>query len=162
MDMLERLLGHDRFTTSLVLDMCESLTDEQLDQSFDVGRGSLRDGLSHMIFVVELWTNLMEGKSPGPRPMLQSLSEMMQDHARNCPAFAAVARRMANEQRLDETFRDHHGHLQSIGATILQVAMHNQQHRIEAFHILQRLGVSTDADGGPQEWEHMTGLIIDR
>lgn len=43
--------------------------------------------------------------------------------------------------------------------TILQIITHNVQHRSEARHILQRLGVSGLWDGDPQEWEHATGLV---
>ncbi|MEJ7837237.1 MAG: DinB family protein [Thermomicrobiales bacterium] len=157
--MIDRLLEHDRFTTSMLLDMCHGLSDDQLDVPFDVGHATLRSGLGHMIHVVRLWKLLMEGKPVPQAPEKQSLSAMRKDHKRDFAAYATLARRLHDEHRLDETFVDHHGHAQTFGGTILQVAMHNQQHRIEAFHIMKRLGITHDHDGGPQEWEHMTGRI---
>ena len=42
MDLLDRLLGHDRWTTARLLNLSRGLTDVQLDQPFDVGHQSLR------------------------------------------------------------------------------------------------------------------------
>ena len=38
MDLLDRLLGHDTWTTRQLLLCCWSLTDEQLDREFDIVR----------------------------------------------------------------------------------------------------------------------------
>ena len=73
--------------------------------------------------------------------------------------FETVARELIASGRLDETFVDHYDYPQSFGATILHVILHNQQHRSDVLHILQRLGKSELPEGDPQEWEHMTGRI---
>ena len=36
MDLLDRLLAHDTWTTRQLLLRCQQLTDEQLDQEFDI------------------------------------------------------------------------------------------------------------------------------
>ena len=36
MDLLDRLLGHDAWTTGELLVLCGPLTDEQLDRQFDI------------------------------------------------------------------------------------------------------------------------------
>jgi hypothetical protein len=37
MDLLDRLLGYDAWTTQQLLVRCQDLTDEQLDREFDMG-----------------------------------------------------------------------------------------------------------------------------
>lgn len=42
MDLLDRLLGHDAWTTHQLLRRAESLNEEQLDQDFDIGHRTVR------------------------------------------------------------------------------------------------------------------------
>jgi len=158
MDQLDRQLGHDRWTTNRLLDLGQVLTGDQLDQEFDIGHRTLRATFDHMFFAVELWTMLMSGceryeiaRDRG------SIKELRDRHDRVYAAFAHLARQLHDAGRLDEAFIDHHDYPQEIGATILQVSMHNQQHRSEILHMLQRLGVPNLPDGDVQEWRHMAG-----
>jgi hypothetical protein len=41
MDILDRLLGHDAWTTRQLLLRCRDLTDAQLDREFDIGHRSV-------------------------------------------------------------------------------------------------------------------------
>jgi uncharacterized damage-inducible protein DinB len=163
MDLLDRMLGHDHWATAQLLERCGALTDEQLDQEFDIGHHSLRETLDHMIYVIDFWTGLMSGRPVAHDRTTQqydrSLDSLIERHERFQPAFASFARQATDEQRLDETFIDHYDVRQSIGATILQLLNHNAQHRSEIRHILERLGVTGLWDYDPQEWEHVTGHI---
>jgi uncharacterized damage-inducible protein DinB len=158
MEQLDRQLGHDRWTTNRLLDLCQGLTGDQLDREFDIGHRTLRATFDHMFFAVELWTMLMGG---GQRYEIErdhaSVQELRERHDRVYSAFAALARQLHAEGRIDETFIDHHDYPQEIGATILQVSMHNMQHRSEILHILQRLGIPNLPDGDVQEWQHLAG-----
>lgn len=159
MNLLDRMFGHDRWTTQRVLMLCEGLSDGQLDQEFDIGQRTLRITFDHMFLAMELWTGLMTGRPIPRQHRRQTVDEMCARHQASYDRFEATARDLVESGRLDETFIDHHQYPQSYGATILQVVMHNQQHRIEALHMLQRLGVPGLPDGDLQEWEHMTGRI---
>ena len=154
MDLLDRLLGHDRWATLMVLERSQGLTDEQLDRPIDAGRGSLRETLDHLIYVVGFWVALMT-RDPIPpkhgRPL--SIPELRERFEQNHVAFAALARRIHAEGRTDEIFPDHHGDLCTLGITILQVPLHNARHRADAQHMLTRLGVPDVRDWDPQEWE---------
>ena len=59
MDLLDRLLGHDAWTTRQLLLRCRELTDEQLDRRFDIGDRSLRETFVHIIENMEDWTDRM-------------------------------------------------------------------------------------------------------
>jgi uncharacterized damage-inducible protein DinB len=84
---------------------------------------------------------------------------LIDEHERSYAEFAALARRMRDEGRLDETFVDWYGWPKTVGGTILNVAVHNERHRGEVLHILQRLGVCGLPDGDPQEWEYATKVV---
>ena len=163
MDLLDRMLGHDRWATTQVLDKCRNLSDEQIDQQFDIGHHSLRETLDHMIYVIDFWTGWMSGRPvEHDRTTLQydrSIDALAKRHDQYQANFAAFARQAQDEQRLDDIFIDHYGYRQSIGATILQLLNHNTQHRSEVRHMLERLGVEKLWDYDPQEWEHATGRI---
>lgn len=159
MDLLDRLLGHDRWTTTRLLELSRDLTDARLDQEFDIGRRTLRDTYEHMIFNVAAWTGQMTGQPPDDARDDQTVGGFLRRHERNYEAFAALCRHLHDEGRLDDTFVDRHGITQSFGATIAQIILHNHGHRTEILHILQRLGVKDLPDGDPQEWEHMTHRI---
>jgi uncharacterized damage-inducible protein DinB len=157
MELLDRLLGHDQWTTARCLELSRDLTDDELDQPFDIGHRTLRATYAHMIYNVGFWTSLMVGETPAAKPDSPLLAEMAAVHERTYPAFAALSQRLCEEGCLDETFPDHYGITQTFGATIIQVILHNHQHRNDVLHILQRLGVPDLPDGDPQEWEHLTG-----
>lgn len=154
MDLLDRMLGHDRWTTSRILEMCRDLSDEQLDQPFDIGLETLRTTLDHMIFNVGAWTQMMLGEPVEHDRSDKSISGLIERHEAAYDRFAEVARRMQTEDRLAERFLDGYDYSQEIGATIVNVVTHNHHHRGELFHILKRLGLENLPDGDPQEWEH--------
>jgi uncharacterized damage-inducible protein DinB len=154
------MLGHDHWATAQFLELSRDLTDEQLDQPFDIGHRTLRETFDHMIYVIDFWTVQMNGQpAEHDRTMLsydRSIPALIERHERFQASFATFARRALEEQRLDVTFVDHFNYPQSIGATILNVLYHNVLHRSEARHILERLGVPFRQDYDPQEWEHAT------
>jgi uncharacterized damage-inducible protein DinB len=160
MDLLDRLLGHDRWTTARLLELGRGLTDAHLDLPFDIGHQTLRATFGHMIYNVAFWTALMaEQPVPAERQSHPSIAALIDQHDRSYASFASLARRLQDDQRLDGTFVDHFDERQSFGATILHVAWHNAQHRSEALHILARLSVPDLPNGDPQEWEHKTEVI---
>ena len=149
MDLLDRLLEHDRWATTQLLDLSRGLTDAQLDQEFDIGHKSVRGTFEHMIVNIAFWTGLMTGQPIDEERGERSLAALIDRHERSYSTFATLGRRLRDEQRLDDTFIDHYDARKSFGGTILHVVLHNAEHRTEAVHILTRLGVP-----GPPEVDH--------
>jgi uncharacterized damage-inducible protein DinB len=149
LDLLDRLLGHDRWATTQLLELSRGLTDAQLDQEFDIGHRSLRGTFEHIIVNIAFWTGLMTGQPVDEERDDRSLAALIDRHERFYTAFANLARRSRDEERLDDTFIDHYEARKSFGGTILHVVLHNAEHRTEAVHILTRLGVP-----GPPEVDH--------
>ncbi|MBA2521302.1 MAG: DinB family protein [Chloroflexia bacterium] len=159
MDLLDRMLGHDRWTTARFLELSRGLTGEQLDQPFDIGHRTLRATFGHMISAVGFWTAAMAGQPDEMREDDRPLAVLIDEHERSYAAFAALARRIHDEGRLAETFIDWYGWPKTFGGTILNVALHNERHRGEVLHILQRLGLPGLPDGDPQEWEYAMEVV---
>jgi uncharacterized damage-inducible protein DinB len=150
MDVLDRLLGHDDWGTTSLLELSLNLTDAQLDQSFDIGHRTLRATLEHIIYYVEFWSAVMAGQPVTAPPRDDSpLAALIDRHKRSYPVFASFARQIRDEQRLDDTFVDHYGGQMTFGGGIFHVIFHDAEHRTEAVHILTRLGVSD-----PPEVDH--------
>ena len=164
MDLFDRLLGHDKWMTSHYIELAGRLTEEQLDQEFDIGLRTVRRTFDHMIINVDFWTGLMVGKQVDYDEVRGhlSLDTLAARHTVSFAAFEEVARKLTADGRLDQTFIDHYEVPQSFGGTIVHVILHNQGHRGEILHMFTRLGLPDVEDmpeGDPQEWEHMTGIL---
>jgi uncharacterized damage-inducible protein DinB len=158
MELLERLLGHDAWATARFLELSRGLSDDQLDQPFDVGHRTLRATFDHMSAVVAFWTAVMTGQPVDGSGDDGSLAALLDRHARAYATFASFARRIRDEGRLDDTYPDPDDEdvRLSFGGTILHVILHNAQHRGEALHMLERLGMPKLPEGNPLEWELQT------
>ena len=156
MSLLDLLLDHDHWATRRLLDVSGGLTDAQLDQEFDIGHRTLRATFEHMIFNVPFWTAFLAGQPADAQPDDRSLAALSDHHERSYVAFASVARRLRDEQRLDDTFVDHVAERMTFGGAIIHVVLHNAEHRTEALHILDRLGVPDLPEVDHGLWDHKT------
>ena len=161
MDLLDRLLGHDRWTTTQLLERCRELRVEQWRQPFDLGHQTLEATFQHMISNVRVWTDLM-----AQRPVQQSSDEgpataddLIAAWQRAYDDFARLARRVGDERRWDATYvdiLDDPPRPKSFGGTIAHVITHNMQHRAEVIHMLTRLGLEPVLEGDLLSWEQQT------
>jgi len=157
MDLIERLVGHDLWTTGEVLRRCRELSDVKFDQDIDIDHRTVRATLAHMIWNVETWTDLMLG-APIDRNIerLETLDGLTQ---RNCLAgerFQALARRLTNENRLEETWTDvldQPPTEKTYGGAIAHVITHNMHHRAQLLYMLDRLGLRDLPEGDLLGWE---------
>lgn len=155
MDLLDRLLGHDQWATDQLLDLSRNLTEAQLDQEFDIGHRTLRATFAHMIFNIEAWTAVMAGQPVERERDDRPVAALIDRHEQAYATFAAIARQVRDEQRLEETFADHFEEQQRFGAGIVHVVLHNAEHRTEALHILTRQGVPDPPEIDHALWDHL-------
>ena len=141
MDPIDRLLEHDYWATTVLLELSRDLPDAQLDEPFDIGHRTLRATYDHTIFNIAAWTQRMAEQPIDVERDDRSMAALIERHERAYADFAAFARQMRDEQRLEDTFRDIFGDDQTYGGAIIHVVLHNEGHRTEALHILARLGV---------------------
>ncbi len=159
MDLLDRLLGHDEWTTGELLHRCGELTPGQMHQEFDIGWRSVHRTLVHMIDNVQTWTDLIAG-----RPQITNtegwvdadLEGLVSLHESSYRDFAAVARAVRDEGRWNEPFvdiLDKPPTTKSCGGGVLHVITHNMHHRSELIHMLTRLGIADPPEGDLLGWE---------
>jgi uncharacterized damage-inducible protein DinB len=144
MDILERLLDHDRWATEQVLAKTGGLPDTALDEEFDVGHRTLRETIDHIIGAREGWTALMTHTPPPDHPDDRPIAYQEERFARAHGAFAETALRIRDENRLDDTFPDFYGIEATYGSAILMNILHSEGHRNECVHMLTRLGLPAD------------------
>lgn len=155
MDILDRLLGHDAWTTRQLLLQCRDLSEEQLDRPFDIGNRSLRDTLEHIIACMESHTDFLLRRSyvPGGRDdtsvegMLRRLTIVAKD-------FAELATRVQREGRADEMITNpNSGNRRSLGGVIAHLLTHSMHNRAQALYMLDQLGGENVIEGDVLGWE---------
>ena len=163
MDLLDRLLGHDSWTTRQLLDRAMELSDEELDREFDIGHKSVRRTFEHLIWNIECWTDLIKSRSVRNRPEPGQSTEAICNRHRAADAeFRAFAREVADQNRLDESFLDtldDPPKEKSLGGAIVHLATHGMHHRAQLLFMLRRLGVEHLPEGDALSWEaHLRDL----
>src|SRR5689334_17374003 len=106
MNLLDRLLGHDLATTRELLQRCLELPNEVMDRDVDAGWRTLRRTFDHMIFNIEVWTDLMLERPVRPTPTDVSVQGLLERLDAGYAEFAALARRIEAEGRWDDLWTD--------------------------------------------------------
>jgi uncharacterized damage-inducible protein DinB len=155
MDLLDRMLGHDVWTTNQLLIQAGELTDEQLDTRFDVDNRSLRECFEHVIENMEIWTDLMFGRSVTDRAGA-SISELQKRLHVAGRDLAELSRRIARENRWDDVFvdvLDNPPQKKTYGGGIGHLLTHSMHHRAQIMYMLEKLGKQEHIEGDLLTWE---------
>jgi len=159
MDLLDRLLQHDAWTTRRLMELCLPLDDAAFDREFGIGPGTLRKLWVHVVRNAEVWTGLMAGDDPiidglgADAPLAELISRYDAASAR----LYALARRVQEAGQLDDTFVDHLDNpprAKSFGAGILHLATHGMHHRAQALYMMRQLGLDNIPEGDALSWEN--------
>ena len=160
MDLLDRLLGHDAWTTRQLLLRCRGLTDEDLDRRFDIGHETLRGTLVHLIGNMEVWTDLLYERPVRSGVELLAAARSVEGLIARldavAPDFAALARRVRDEGRYDALWTDvldDPPREKTYGGAIAHLLTHSMHHRGEILHLLHRFGVPDLPEGDVLSWE---------
>ena len=147
MNILDRLLAHNTWTTHKLIEQSRGLTEAQLDKEFDVGLKTVHATIDHIIENIEWWTDLTKGL---PQRTFENLGEDAMTLAgftkrleSVAPRFAEVARKVQTEGRLDEVWqaRADQSEPHNYGNTIIHVITHSAHHRGQLMYMLKKLGV---------------------
>ncbi len=157
MDLLDRLLGHDAWTTALLLQQCESFSDEQLDRAFDIGPGTLRATFDHIVWNMEAWSAAMEGSAPISRPTDKTIAGLQKRLQAAAEQLRRIAHRVADANAWDELWTDHLDqppNQKRFGTSIAHVITHSMHHRAQILNMLKRSGVTNLPEGDVFSWEN--------
>jgi uncharacterized damage-inducible protein DinB len=127
-----------------------------MDRDFDIGHRTLRETIDHLAFNIDAWTAMMEGRPLSEDRDASSFDALRRRVVAAYDRFTAFALRAREEGRLDDTFR--HAMFPSthtISSAILHVSLHDEWHRSEIAHILQRLGVDPVPEADHALWDAM-------
>jgi uncharacterized damage-inducible protein DinB len=166
MDLLDRLLGHDAWTTRELLRRAAGLDDEELDRPFEFGHRSVRGTLLHLVRNMEVWSDLMAGvpvranAAGGADGGDRSVPGMLARLERAAADLAAVARDVSRRGAWDETWLDvldDPPAPKTYGGAIAHVLTHSMHHRAQVLAMLRRLGVADLPEGDVLSWEARAG-----
>ena len=160
MDILDRLLGHDAWTTRQLLLRCQQLSDNELDREFDIAHRSVRATLLHMIRNMEVWTDLIAEQTIRPNTGSESEDRSIAGLLRRLDLVAVdlarTSRQIADAGKLDDCFVDHLDNppqKKPYGAAIIHVITHSMHHRAQLLYMLRRLDVKNLIEGDALSWE---------
>ena len=156
MDLLDRLLAHDAWTTRQLLLLACPLSDEHLDRDFDIGHRTLRATFEHLIRNMEVWTHLMAGTPVRPRGDT-SIDAFIGRLDRVAAQLARVAREIRDRGGWEERFvdvLDDPPREKTFGGGMAHVITHSMHHRAQLLHMLRRLGVQDLPEGDVFSWEN--------
>ena len=159
MDLLDRLLGHDAWTTRVLLERCRELSDAQLDRDIDIGHRTVRRTLDHLIWNMQAWGNEMAGLPMGERggDSLDQLAARLDAAAAH---LATTARDIAARGAWDDTWVPPHDGApaeRTYGGTIAHVITHSMHHRAQLLYMLRVLGLADLPEGDVLTWEQQAG-----
>jgi len=155
MNLLDRLLQHDAWTTRLLLLRAADLSDDRLDRDFDLGLRNLRDTFEHVIRNMEVWTDLMNGSQARQRDGA-SIDELLSRLDSAALDLAELAVRIESRDAWDELWTDTHDTpptTRTFGGAIAHVITHSMHHRAQLLYMLRRLGVVDLPEGDVLSWE---------
>ena len=163
MDLLDRLLEHDVWTTKQLLLQSKPLTDSQLDQPFDIDNRTLRECFIHIIRAMESWNDLLFERRVRSAAefgveshTLDGLTARLDEAGED---LAVLARMIAREDRWDDVFTDvldDPPRQKTFGGTIAHVITHSMHHRAQAMYIMEQLGIRDHIEGDVLGWEWIT------
>ena len=155
MTILERLLGHDSWTTRQLLLRCSELSEEQMSRHFDIGDKDLRETFHHIIAVMESHTDFLLGQTVSePYRNDTSLEGMLKRLTLVSKDFTNVALKVEREGRADELITNpRNGNRRTYGGVISHVITHGMHHRAQILYMLEQLGVQDVLEGDALGWE---------
>jgi len=160
MDIVDRLLAHDAWTTRQLLLACQSLPDAKLDQEFEIDHKSLRQTFLHMIGNLEVWTDLLYERPVQPKTGV-SIPEMLERLSLASRDFASITHKVIRENRADDFFIDileQPPQRKTFGGTVGHVITHNMHHRAHIMFLMEKVGLNEHIEGDLLSWEfHSSG-----
>lgn len=166
MDLLDRLLQHDAWTTRQLLVLCNELSDAQLDREFDIGHRTVRKTLWHIIDNLEIWTALMADQQGPPQDFTRTVDswtyEMLGRLDFAASELAVVAHAVAQRDGWDERWLDTLDNPpveKTYGGAIAHVITHSMHHRAQVLYMLKKLGLADLPEGDVLSWEQKATSI---
>jgi len=148
LETVRELLRYDDWANGRVLQSAASLSDEQMDQSFEMGCGSLRWTLMHILCAEQVWVQRWQGhtETPWPDERERAAVAAMGERFREAPSVRDAFLRNLQDDGLTReiVYRDSFGGIFSaaLGDMMLQLCNHSTHHRAQAVNMIRRVGAA--------------------
>ena len=167
MDLTDRLVEHDHWHTTRLLEQAAKLSDDALDRhvrpglvvhAFEGPEPDVRTMLDRVVFTKEVWVAAIGGRDLPPADRDRSIAGQQARLAAIQPQFTALVRRIRDRNEWDDVFVDAlctppvSFTFGSVIAHILDVAAIRRNTIVGA---LRELGVADVETRDPIEWERM-------
>ncbi|MCA9053890.1 MAG: DinB family protein [Planctomycetaceae bacterium] len=156
MSLLNRLLGHDAWTTRQLLMICAGLSDDILDREHDIGHRTLRQTLAHIISNMEIWSSMMANEDVGQSKDDQTIDGLLRRLSLAETRLRTVAQQTETRNAWDQLWTDtldNPPQQKSFGAAIAHVVTHSMHHRAQVIYMLRLSGVDPLPEGDVFSWE---------
>jgi uncharacterized damage-inducible protein DinB len=155
-DAIDRLLGHDAWTTRLLLERCRALSDAQMDRVHGIGPGGIRATLDHVVWNMEAWGDVLRDGTHRERPQgPHTVDSLLARLDAAAPALASAARRVRDEGRIDDAWvhPTKGPRTSTLGGVIVHVTTHGMHHRAQVLYMMKRSGLADLPEGDVLTWE---------
>lgn len=156
MNLLDRFLGHDAWTTRQLLAICAELPDEVLDREYDIGHRTLRKTLHHIIDNMEIWSSLMANENVDRTNGDQTIAGMVRRVSVAETRLKSIAQRTERLNAWDDLWTDtldDPPRKKSFGTAIAHIITHSMHHRAQVLYMLRLSGVTSLPEGDVFSWE---------
>ncbi len=149
LDTIRTLLQYSDWANDRILQCSRSLSKAQLDQRFDIGRGSLRKTLLHIYAGELVWLQRWKGLTETHWIDEEETAAVATIQERFQAAWADRSKFLDSLTNSDlprvQIYRDSKGSLfrAALGDMMLQMCIHSTHHRAQAVNILRRLGTES-------------------
>ncbi len=154
---LDILLAHDRWATGQLLAAARSLSDAQLDQRFEMGYGTLRATLLHIVEVQRAWTESLNGRQTETRKDPVSVAEIISRHEAATTELNSTAHATPLDAEFSPAWKGRRYSFPRAGV-LTHILTHGMHHRAQALNMLRHLGVDPLPPSSILQWMFMTGV----
>lgn len=166
MDLSDRLVEHEHWHTTRLLEQAAGLSDADLDRpvrpglvvhDFEGPEPDVRTMLERIVFTKEVWTSAMGGRDVPPRDA-RSMAALQARLAAVQPQFSALVRRIRDRHEWDDAFVDALCTPPvsfTFGSAIAHILTVSTVRRHTVVGVLRELGVRDVDARDPIEWERM-------
>lgn len=144
--MLRAYYDHHEWATGRLFRLCDGLSDEQLDAHREMGMGSLRATLFHILAAERFWMKRWKGEATGPFPIdpagigLAELEAGFAASAEERRRFMELEAEADYARLVKYTHANGVAYEQKIGDLLLHVCNHAIHHRAQALNFLKGFG----------------------
>lgn len=141
--MLEAYDDYHAWAMGRLLRLCNGLTDQQLDAPREIGMGSLRATLFHILAAEQFWMKRWKGQPTGAFPLdpagmsLSALESGFAASAEDRRRFMELEAKTDYARKVRYTHANGVTYEQKIGDLLLHVCNHAVHHRAQALNILK-------------------------